>query len=318
MKKQLVLIFFIASFCLSAQDVHFTQFNKSTFFLNPSLLFIAKKDYKFSLQRRSQWNTVGKPFNTFAASIERKNILPKNSFGVQFLNDAAGEAEFKTTGLSAVYSREVILNSKYNINLGLGVGFFQRSLEFDKLIFQETENYPNINFWFPEINIGGSSRYVVNNRLYIVSGASFFHINKPKQSFLGNYESRLDSKTNLHLLTNYSVNKKIDFSPALLFSKQNKIQELVCIFDVTYDLRFKKTRLKSGLGYRWKDAMIYNFGIEKDDFEFIVSYDLNTSSFNQATNGHGAVEFFLCYIWDYKKTKDLKKKTYIDTCPKYL
>ena len=89
MKKQLIFFFFIIPVYLLAQDVHFTQFNKSTFFLNPSLLFIPEKDYNFSLQRRSQWNTVGDPFNTFVFSIERKNISAKNSLGLQFLNDVA-------------------------------------------------------------------------------------------------------------------------------------------------------------------------------------------------------------------------------------
>jgi len=318
MKKKLTLFFFVVPFYLSAQDVHFTQFNKSTFFLNPSLLFIAEKDYKFSLQRRSQWNTVGDPFNTFVLSIERKNISPKNSFGVQFLNDVAGEAEFKTTGLNLIYSREFFLDKKNNINLGFGFGYFQRSIDFDKLIFQEIENYPNSNFWFPDINIGVSNRYIVNKKSYIISGISFFHINKPNQSFIKNDKVRLDSKMNLHSSSVYSFNEKIDFSPSILFSKQNKNQEAVFIFDVIYNPKIKNTKLKSGLGYRWEDAMIYNFGIEKDDFEFIISYDFNVSSFNQATNGNGGIEFFLSYIWKHKKNKDLKKIIHTETCPKYL
>ena len=102
-------------FYFLGQDVHFTQFNKSTFFLNPSLLFIAEKEHKVSLQRRSQWSTVGDPYNTFAVSIERKNISPNNSFGLQVLNDVAGEADFKTAGLSLIYAREFFLDKKNNI-----------------------------------------------------------------------------------------------------------------------------------------------------------------------------------------------------------
>ena len=305
-------------FYFLGQDVHFTQFNKSTFFLNPSLLFIAEKDYKISLQRRSQWNTVGDPYNTFAVSIKRKNISPKNSFGLQVLNDVAGEAEFKTAGLSLIYAREFFLDKKNNINLGFGVGYFQRSIEFDKLIFQEVENYSNSNFWFPEINIGASNMHIINKKSYIISGVSFFHINKPNQSFVNNDKVRLDLKMNLHSLSVYSFNEKIDFSPSILFSKQKNNQEAVFVFEVIYNPKIKNTKLKSALGYRWEDAIIYNFGIEKDDFEFGISYDVNISSFNQATNGHGGIEFFLSYIWDYKKNKDLKKIIHIETCPKYL
>ena len=92
----ILLLFF--AFNLKSQDVHFSQFSKSTFLLNPSLTSFQQNDYKVTLQRRSQWESVAEPFNTFTISVERKDLFPSHSIGIQFLNDIAGDAKFKTTG----------------------------------------------------------------------------------------------------------------------------------------------------------------------------------------------------------------------------
>ena len=90
-----------------AQDVHFSQFKASSFLLNPALVGAQNNDYKATLHRKSQWASVSVPFTTFTLALERKDILPNQSIGIQFLNDIAGDSRFKTAGITLAYAKKV-------------------------------------------------------------------------------------------------------------------------------------------------------------------------------------------------------------------
>ena len=96
----------------------------------------------------------------------------------------------------------------------------------------------------------------------------------------------------------------------------NKDKEFVFAFDAEYLLKgAKNIILKSGLSYRWTDAIIYNFGAEIDNFDWLISYDINTSSLSKATNNKGGFEFSLVYVWDIKQKEKIAPPK---QCPKYL
>lgn len=316
MKKLILIILLYFSFSVKAQDIHFSQFSKSTFLLNPSLTSFQENDYKATLQRRSQWESVGEPFNTLTISAERKNLFPSHSLGIQFLNDIAGDAKFKTTGFNFLYSKLFNVTKINFLSIAAGAGVFQRTLSFDELIFSEEEIYENINFWFPEFNLGISNKYLLNRKTKVVNGISFFHLNRPKQSLTGDNNVRLKRKTNFHSFLYYSINNTLLISPKIFYSIQDKDNETVFALDSEYLLEAdKKIILKSGISYRRKDAIIYNFGMRIDNLESLISYDFNTSSLSEATNNKGGFEFVFVYIWDIKqKEKTVEPKQ----CPKYL
>ena len=94
MKKASILFLISITINCFSQDVHFSQFKTSSFLLNPALVGSQKNDYKVTVQRKSQWESVSIPFNTFSLSLERKEILPGHSVGIQLLNDIAGDSRF--------------------------------------------------------------------------------------------------------------------------------------------------------------------------------------------------------------------------------
>jgi len=316
MKKLVLILLLYSSVSVKSQDVHFSQFSKSTFLLNPSLLSFQQNDYKVILQRRSQWESVGEPFVTLTISLERKDIFPTQSIGVQFLNDIAGDAEFKTTGFNFSYSKLFKITKINFLSIAAGVGVFQRTLSFEDLIFSDEEIYENINFWFPEINLGISNKYWLNKNTTAINGISIFHLNRAKQSLTGDNDVRLNRKINFHSGLYYPVNKMFLLSPKIFYSTQDKENEIIFAFDTEYLLRGDKNIiLKSGFSYRWADAIIYNFGAEIDNLDCLISYDFNTSSLSKATNNKGGFEFSLVYVWDIKhKEKIVEPKQ----CPKYL
>ena len=316
MKKLVLILLLYSSVSVKSQDVHFSQFSKSTFLLNPSLSSFQENDYKVTLQRRSQWESVAEPFKTLSISAERKDLFPSHSIGIQFLNDIAGDAKFKTTGFNFSYSKLFKITKINLLSIAAGAGIFQRSLSFEDLIFSQTEIYENINFWFPEVNLGISNQYRVNKKITVVNGISLFHLNKAKQSLTGDNNVRLNRKANFHSSLYHSTNQTLLLSPKIFYSTQDKEHEFIFAFDTEYLLKGDKNIiLKSGLSYRWTDAIIYNFGAEIDSFDCLISYDINTSSLSEATNNKGGFEFSLVYVWDIKqKEKTVQPKQ----CPKYL
>ena len=319
MKKRLILLIIIFPGALKSQDIHFSQFSKSSFFLNSSLLGLQTNSHKITIQRRSQWKSVAIPFNTFTTAIERKGIFKNNSVGLQFLNDVAGDARFKTTGINIIYAKLFSMKKKGRLSLGVGFGVFKRQLSYDNLIFNNQEDHNNIGFWFPEINTGITHEQKISKRTTLTNGVSFFHLNKAKQSLIENDNVRLNPKSNFHSMIEYYVNQKIVIKPKIFFSKQNKQKETITAFDAEYFFT-ESTTLKSGIYYRWGDALICAFGAEIDQIELIISYDYNTSSLRKASNNKGGIELSLVYVWDVKpkQNRKIKKQKTNKPCPKYL
>ena len=313
-----IILTIILSFAANAwaQDVHFSQFLANSFVLNPAMVGVQKNDYKATLQRKSQWASVGIPFTTFTLALERKDILPSHSIGIQFLNDIAGDSRFKTSGLNFTYVKTFATSKRNKIRFGAELGLFQRSIFVDDLVFNNTENLGNFNFNFPDISLGFASQNYLNNDLLLETGIAFFHINKPKQSFTNNDAIRLNQKVNFHTEINYSYTDNLSIHPKLVLSNQDTDKEFLFGFDVNYLLEGEKDiLLKLGVADRFNDALIFYFGAEIEGFSCVLSYDVNTSSLSKASNNKGGFEFALVYQWKRKKNK---KNIEQEICPKYL
>ena len=126
MRKIVLILILYFAVNAWAQDVHFSQFLANSFVLNPAMVGVQKNEYKATLLRKSQWASVSVPFTTFTLALERKDILPSHSIGIQFLNDIAGDSRFKTSGLNFTYVKSVTNNKENIFRFGGEFGFFQR------------------------------------------------------------------------------------------------------------------------------------------------------------------------------------------------
>ena len=314
-KTILILIFYFAVNAL-AQDVHFSQFLANSFVLNPAMVGVQKNDYKATLHRKSQWASVSIPFTTFTLALERKDILPSHSIGIQFLNDIAGDSRFKTSGLNFTYVKSVATSKENTFRFGAEFGLFQRSIFVDDLVFNNPENLSNFNFTFPDISVGVANQNYLNEDLLLEIGIAFFHINKPKQSFTNDDAVRLHQKINFHTALNYAYTDNLSIQPKLVFSNHDSDKEFLLGCGVNYLLEGEKDiLLKSGIADRFNDALILYFGAEIDGLSYAVSYDVNTSSLNNASNNKGGFEFALVYQWKSKKKIKIVEQ---EICPKYL
>jgi len=242
--------------------------------------------------------------------------MPSHNIGVQFLNDIAGDSRFKTTGINLGYAKKVSVTAENLFSFGAGLGIFQRSIEFDDLVFNDPENFSNLNFIFPDVAIGIANLYQINKKTTLESGIAFFHLNKPKQSLTDNDAIRLQQKMNIHTALNYAYTDNLSIQPKLLFSNQDTDKEFLLGCDVNYLLEGEQDiLLKSGIADRLNDAVILYFGAEIEGLSCVVSYDVNTSSLTNASNNKGGFEFALVYQWKSKKKKKIVEQ---QKCPKYL
>ena len=75
--------------------------------LNPSMIGnFTDNDSRFSIQRKSQWNSVSVPFSSFSSSYERKNIFYNFNLGIQFWNSYDGSRSF---GVSLMLYRDLMI-----------------------------------------------------------------------------------------------------------------------------------------------------------------------------------------------------------------
>lgn len=317
--KRFIIIMLITTLSATSQDIHFSQYKNSTFFTNPSFTSFQGSDYHVLLQKRNQWQVVADPFSTFLMSIESKKILNNNSFGIHFMNDIAGDARYQTTGSIINYSKLIRKNYTTFFAVGLSAGFYQRKISFDNLVFIEKENFDNVSFYYPDLNLGLLIKKIVNNSIDLFSGISLFHINRPNQSLFEHDEELLYPRFNMHTKANILLYDNWKITPHIFFSKQNINQELIIGSDLEYLLyKDKNVFLALGTNYRHKDAIYYNANIKAGSFKVILNHDVNISSLKTASNYNGAYEFLISYEWNKRKkrkqTINIKQKK----CPKYL
>tara|TARA_B100000902_G_scaffold398727_1_gene466598 strand:- start:2292 stop:3233 length:942 start_codon:yes stop_codon:yes gene_type:complete len=313
MTRLFVIFLLIVVNQLQAQDVHFSQFSKTKPLLNPSLITNQDNDYHIHLQRRSQWSSVTVPFNTLSLSVIAKKLYKNISLGANFLNDVAGDSHFSTNGLNLSVANS--FNSKDNsFSAGFFSGVYQRSIDLEGLIFLEEEEISNANFTFFDIGVGVSNYRKIDRKSSILVGISAYHLNTPNQSFSTSDKVSLQPKHILHSTYSKRITPKIIIAPTFYLSSQKQDRELIIGSRFSYKAT-NFVNLKSGIYSRMNDAIFVLFGLQKENLEVLVSYDINTSSLSSASNNMGGFEFSVNYGWSIvKEQEEIEQKI----CPKYL
>lgn len=314
--RQVIIILFLISFNITnAQDVHFSQFNTDRINLNPAIIGnLFENDFRFSLQRRTQWGSVSIPFTSLSTTYEIKNILPKINFGAQFLNDKAGDSKFTTNQINLAFSKNLYVFDYDILGIGAVIGVGQRSIDFTDLVFEDPEQFLRNSYLYSDIGIGASYTTNPNNIFSANFGISSFHLNTPNNSFRENDNVKLPIKNNFFGRVKYEYLTNITLLPEVFLSKQGASNEL--LFGCKSQIKSEKVKVIPLVYYRVKDAIIIGLGVEKNNLIANVSYDINISDLDVASNNKGGVEFSIIYLW---KKKD-RPTNIIDKeiCPKYL
>ncbi len=336
MRKTALLFFTLFITCCRAQDVHLSQFNNSPLNLNPALTGLFNGDYRFVANQRNQWSSIPVPYATYCIAADMRIPLKKAgdnlAAGIQINSDKAGDTRYKTLQASVClsYIKKLTSDSTMFLSAGIQVGITNKAFVPDYATFDSQydgnaynaslpshETFNSAQITYPDIGSGLNWLWKIRDRTALDLGASYWHLDKPEQSFFSNENVRLDPKVIVHAKFSVKINANFDLIPTVLYSQQGKAHE----FDFGGSARYllapeegKNTAFHLGVFYRLADAPIAYAGLDFGNINFGMSYDVNTSALTAATNNRGAYELSLIYIIQ----KFVPKKSNKSFCPVYL
>jgi type IX secretion system PorP/SprF family membrane protein len=333
MKKQIhvfILMVFLTK-VVTAQDPHFSQFFASPLTLNPALTGKFNGDMRVAGNYRDQWPTVNNAYITSTVSVDFPILQDKLqegdrwALGMLAMTDktANGILTSNYFGLSTAYHKAIDENGWHTIGIGFQGTYANKTLDGPRLHFldglqidgtflpspSEPVNLEVVNASYFDMNAGllynGSTDG--NNEIYF--GVSMYHINQPKESFLGVDDITVPTRLTLHGGAYFpSAATGQTWYVSAQYNRQATASELV--FGGALELSASTDETKPVNVYigSWarlnnvNDAIIPYIGLDYGSFNLGMSYDVNISAFNVASQTQGGVEISLIYI--LKKSHD--------------
>ncbi len=313
-----------------AQDVHFSQFVQTPQLINPGAAGSFIGTFRGILNYKTQWGVFGSPYKTYAASFDlpvakgngKKAYL---GLGGNFYKDVAGDANFGNFLGGFSVAGILPITEYHHFSAGIHIGFGQYSAQISNLTWGNQFNGEKF-----DTQINSNEVLSLNSKLYADFGAGLFyefkntthfflgselksfnigiaayHINQPKQDFLGIKEDALKMKFIGQFSGTFDItNSKVALVPSMFYAKQFKFQEITAGLlvklrfgeETKYSGLFKQTAFYFGAHYRVKDAIIPQVYLEFSDYMVGISYDYNNSSMSDVTHGNGGFEISLKYV----------------------
>lgn len=320
MRYQLLIAVVLIGFASTAQDIHFSQFNDSPLTLNPAttaqvpFLDIGDNMIRAGGNFKNQGASIGVPYRTYSVFIDgsvglRNMRRGQMGFGLLVYNDNAGDGSLQNSSamLNASFTLGFNRRNTFRATLGFSIGFINRSVDVTRLVFDNqwngvifdpgassNENFSTNSIFAVNFNFGGMLTYEVNRNLFLQSGASLNHINKPRTSFYDD-DNRINQKLIIHANAIITAKSSLSIEPAVMYSVQANTYELV--FGSNFALSKKDVQLILGLWYRLNRDLIPLVGIRYQGYKLAISYDVNVSPLSVASNYQGGVEISLIKVF---------------------
>ncbi|WP_293743123.1 PorP/SprF family type IX secretion system membrane protein [uncultured Pedobacter sp.] len=302
------LLFTAKSFAQT--DPHFSQYYANPLYLNPALTGVIDGDYRATVNFKQQWSALNSSFLTGGASFD---MAPKKNFafGATILNQRAGELDFNYLSalVSGSYRLRFGAEGLQMVSFGLQAGIINRSFDFSQARFgnqfnpitgydggmMSGETLSSQSSLVPDVNAGimffdGDPNKDIN----VFLGASAAHLTRPMDRFSGT-NSRVPVRFTGHGGARIRASELLDIVPNALFMYQGNTNEVSLGAYAQLNVNPSANILFGG-NYRIKDAAIAFVGLQLKNMVFGLSYDVNTSSFNRASNSNGGLELSISLI----------------------
>lgn len=301
-----------------SQDLHFTQYNNAPLLTNPANTgFSPDCDFRIGVNSRTQWAATTVPYKTNSAWADAqlfRNSLDNGwvGLGIVLLNDVAGSGNLRSNKgyVNAAYHQ--LLNDKNLLSFGLGAGFAQKRIEFDKLLFDDQWNgkffdaniktkepYITNSVSYLDLNAGISYAWFANDNFYLNMGVSLLHINRPSESFFkpNTVDARLSQRLNLFANASIKASDVLILNPNIYYSKISTAEEIVVGCAGQYNLGGygAASQLLFGINYRNKDAVSPSIGFQINSLQLMFNYDATTSNLTSFSNYRSAYE--ISVLW---------------------
>ncbi|MFN3917103.1 MAG: PorP/SprF family type IX secretion system membrane protein [Flavobacteriales bacterium] len=317
---------------VDAQDIHFSQTNQVSQFINPALVGHFDGWERVNLAHRQQWTSIGSPFVTSGIGVDlnffKQEYGSKKAHmgvGLIFNNDIAGDAKLGTNQGVVSLSAIVPIAENHTLSAGIQGGIGQRSGninnltwgnqfngdEFDAQIPSGEANsltslvYPDfglgLNYTFENLK----SNMVRKELMRLNVGFAYHHFNKPEIDFYAGNTGKLFAKLVAHTSFHMDIpNSLWAFEPSASYFSQGPYREI-------YGGLLAKYRLKQGTKYtginkegyfcfgsnlRFNDAIIPVVAFEMGNYRLGVSYDVVISQLQAASRMQGGFEITFQWI----------------------
>lgn len=315
----LLLILVLGFKGVKAQDPHFSQFYASPLYLNPAFAG-SNVCPRVVMNYRNQWPSIPGSYVTYNASFDMHLDAIGGGLGLLVTSDRAGEGVLTTQQVSLIYSTRIRVTREFFIKAGLQAGFFQKSLDFNKLTFADQIDNRN-GFSKPTQEISPPGGMYSTSDLDFAAGIlgyskKFFvgfaahHLIKVNEAFINGNESYMPMKITGHFgmkipLTEAGRNRLRPsdpiLSPNILFMNQGTFHQ------INYGLYFQQEPIIFGLWYRQffdgSDAIVALVGFEYDKFKFGYSYDITVSDLSSASGGAHEISMGLKFNCPQKRIR---------------
>lgn len=326
-----------------AQDLHFSQYFANPISFNPANTGFFDGSYRLGANHKQQWpwaiDSKFLNYNTSSAyadfSMLDKKINKTDWMGIgfNFLNDMTGDGNLTANKayMSMAYHKGLDKDHKHFLSVGATLGYVHRSVNFGAFYFDNqwvdlvgfdvslpnNESYTAQKTGYVDLGAGIQGKNQIGEKVNIVYGLSFLHLNKPKESFY-DQSNRLGIRYLWQSGVEYKVNNRLDLQASFYYTYQKKAQELLmgalAGISTHNNPKEKASKIYIGTFYRLKDALAPIVGYQYHRTRLLINYDVNLSSLSKASRGNGGFEISLVQIGTYKRKKSYTYKTY---CPKF-
>jgi type IX secretion system PorP/SprF family membrane protein len=327
------IAFFFFVIGLKAQDARFTQFFNDPLYTNPALTgnFLGK--YRFGAHYRHQWASVTRAFQTGGVSADIANILPSTGVGLMIYNDLAGDGDYSNTQISVPlsYTFKLSADSTQRLTLGAQPVFQFQQLNFGDFFFDDQYDNGSFNPSIPTaetvflqyetqrfFNLHAGAVYTSqkSKREYFQAGLAVHNALEPENSWFGQ-TAQMNMRYSVHANAAIKFTEGFNVNPGIRYMRQGPHQEIMGGANFAFhfsDSPFENKSIEVGPWYRHNDAAILYAGAHIDKWKLGLSYDINISSLERASNNRGAWEIALLYTIEYIKPDRNKFKN----CPTFL
>ncbi len=323
---------------MTAQDIHFTQFQYVPLSVNPAQTGLFEGTFRISALYRSQWfgsgnGTIKNGYQTPVLHVD----VPIKGFRKQDWIGLGINVHQDKTGIAALTNSLAGINAAYHIgfdkkgttvlSLGAQYGLISRRVDADKLRFADgiirnatSLDVPNIDAAgksYSDFSFGMNLRNVfdVKKKNVLNLGVSIEHLISPEYNLVKTTISKLPRRVNLYGRVDVAMTKQLSLHPALIVRTAKSQWETMAQTMVGFKLDPKKDLvIKAGLGYRLGDAAQVLLGAEVGDWRVGASYDVTTSNLRSNSSIKDGFEIGVGYIGKIFK-KPNPPATIL--CPKY-
>ena len=330
-----MLICWLQTGQLGAQDLHFSQFFNSPLSTNPANTgFIPDADYRLGAHYRNQWsNIMSVPYKTISVFADAQLFRDRleNGWlgaGAILLSDEAGSGSLKSTKIYGSLAYHQMLGNSSLLSAGFNLGWANKRIDQTNLKFPDQfdgkffdNSLPtsvvlvNNNISYFDMQAGMNYAYFPSEDIYINAGYSIHHVNRPKESFFADRSADAIIPMRHIAFANaiLKVHPNVIINPNIYFTTQAKAFNLVAGLNANYNLSaIGEAQLIAGVYYRYNDAVIPMVGLEINNIRFTFSYDATISSLKNYNNYRGASEFNLIKNGFYPDNVDRQS-----LCPKF-